>query len=201
MKLSEVFKSDFLKAEDLDEDTVVTIAGVEVKELGSGKDKDQKPVITFEELDKGLACNRTNAQTIAKLYGDDTDDWIGKQITLFATEVDFKGDQVLAIRVRTRAPKTTAPATAPAKTSTAPATATTSANPAATERARAWKSFSDKTTSYEPEERKTKWTEAIREVYPNKSERTLTADEWRDFALAVGTDYSEEVGGFLPPGM
>ena len=56
-------------------------------------------------MDKGLCLNKTNAGTIADLYGPETDAWIGRQIRLFATEVPFGAEQVLAIRVRMRAPK------------------------------------------------------------------------------------------------
>jgi hypothetical protein len=97
-------ENKYLKAEELDEDIVVTIRGVKVETLGQGKDAEEKPVVYFKELPKGLALNKTNATTIKTLYGPETDDWKGQRITLFATEVDFQGRQVMAIRVRSRAP-------------------------------------------------------------------------------------------------
>jgi hypothetical protein len=97
-------ENKYLKAEELDEDMVVTIRGVKVETLGQGKDAEEKPVVYFKELPKGLALNKTNATTIKTLYGPETDDWKGQKITLFATEVDFQGRQVMAIRVRSRAP-------------------------------------------------------------------------------------------------
>lgn len=104
MRINDVFPSKYLKADELDGDLALTIRDVQIEKVGSGKDAEDKPVLYFEETDKGLACNKTNCKTISKLYGDETDDWIGKRIALFATEVDFQGDQVLAIRVRMKAP-------------------------------------------------------------------------------------------------
>ncbi len=104
MKISEAYPSKTLKADDIQEDTTYTIREVQMEKLGSGDDADTKPVVYFEEVEKGFVLNKTNASTIEKLHGDDTDDWIGKKITLFATEVDFQGRQTMAIRVRMRKP-------------------------------------------------------------------------------------------------
>jgi hypothetical protein len=62
-------------------------------------------VLFFREEEKGLVLNKTNTTIIAKLYGDDTDDWVGKPVTLYATEVQFQGDMVDAIRVRNKPPR------------------------------------------------------------------------------------------------
>ena len=40
------------------------------------------------------------------MYGDDTDMWIGKAITMYATEVEFGGKMVMGIRVRMQPPQT-----------------------------------------------------------------------------------------------
>lgn len=108
MKISEAFPTKYLSAEaDIPEDgdLIVTIDDCRMEELGQGDSKDVKPVLYFSDHDKGLALNKTNANTIAGVLGSqDTDDWIGKRIALFAQEVDFQGRQVLAIRVRMRKP-------------------------------------------------------------------------------------------------
>ena len=44
--------------------------------------------------------NKSNASNIAILYGDETEDWVGKEIVLFPAMVDFQGRTVEAIRVR-----------------------------------------------------------------------------------------------------
>ena len=101
MKMAELFPSKYLKAIDLDADEVFTMESLKQEELGD----EAKPVVYFEEIDKGLVLNRTNANMIASQHGQDTEKWAGKRITLFATEVDFRGQQTLAIRVRMRPPR------------------------------------------------------------------------------------------------
>jgi hypothetical protein len=70
-----------------------------------GQDQQEKPVVYFQGIEPGMVLNKTNATSIAKLLGNDTDAWEGKAIGLFTTEVDFSGQQVLAIRVRLKLPK------------------------------------------------------------------------------------------------
>jgi hypothetical protein len=103
-RIGDMYPSKWLKASDCeDEDLVVTIDRVVEEEIG--QQRDLKWVLYFQELDKGLVLNKTNTTTIAKLWGDNTDDWEGCQVTLYATEVQFQGDMVEAIRVRSKPPK------------------------------------------------------------------------------------------------
>lgn len=106
MKISEAFPGSWLKSADLgDEDHVVTVKEVHTELLGQGTDKQLKLVVEFDELDKALVCNKTNATTITKLYGDETDDWVGKRIVLWVNnDVQFGSEVVSAIRVRPRKP-------------------------------------------------------------------------------------------------
>jgi hypothetical protein len=104
MRISEAFPSKYLEGKTLDGDLSLTIKHVEMETVGQGDDVDTKPVVYFNEVNKGLILNKTNANTVSHLHGDDTEDWIGKRITIFPTEVDFQGKQVMAIRVRLRAP-------------------------------------------------------------------------------------------------
>ena len=107
MKVSAAFPSKYLKADDLeDRDWTVTIKNVVIEDIGQGEQKQEKMIIYFSELDKGLVANKTNATVIEKLYGDETDGWKGKAITLWPNhDVEFKGEIVSAIRVRSKAPK------------------------------------------------------------------------------------------------
>lgn len=108
MKISEAFPSKYMKAEDFEEGEVriLTIRNIEIEELGQDKNKKEaKPVISFREPNtKGLVLNKTNAAIIAKFYGDEMDDWIGKKIALHVIEVESFGDVVKAIRVKTKQP-------------------------------------------------------------------------------------------------
>lgn len=117
MKLNEAFPSNFLKADDLQgKNITVEISEVTFEEIGQGRDKESKIIVAFKGKDKKLICNKTNANTIAKLTGsDDTDDWVGHRIILTAREVDYQGTPMLAIRVSLTKPAS-AQAAAAAKT-------------------------------------------------------------------------------------
>jgi len=52
-----------------------------------------------------MVLNKTNANNIATVYGDDTNDWRDQDIVLFPAMVDFQGKTVQAIRVRGPQPK------------------------------------------------------------------------------------------------
>jgi len=100
MKLGEAFPSAFLKADDLGgRQVTVTIDHADMEVIGQGRDKASKLIIGFRGKEKKLVCNKTNANMIASMYGDETEGWIGKQITLVAREVEFQGEMVVAIRV------------------------------------------------------------------------------------------------------
>jgi hypothetical protein len=102
MRVSEMFKRRFVKASDVEEQPLtLTISGVEAVELEEGT----KYAVSFEESEMELILNVTNARTIEKLYGGDTEAWTGKKIMLFAQQVDFRGEQVLAVRVSLKKPE------------------------------------------------------------------------------------------------
>ncbi len=97
--VDEAFPSNWLKAADLKNRTVkVTINRVVFEEIG--QNKDEKPVVYFEKVKKGLILNKTNATEIAATHGKQMDGWTGKEIELFSTMVPFQGQNVAAIRVR-----------------------------------------------------------------------------------------------------
>ncbi len=105
-KMSQMFPSKWLAAADLDEqDRTFTVADVTEELIGQGEEQDLKWVVHFREVDKGLVLNKTNATTITSALGDDTDEWIGRRVVLYPTEVSFSGKMVSAIRVKEKATK------------------------------------------------------------------------------------------------
>ncbi len=72
--------------------------------MGGGR-SDKKPVVYFEGTDKGFCLNKTNAKTIAAMYGNNTDKWVGQRITIYPTQTSFGSELVDAIRVRPTVPK------------------------------------------------------------------------------------------------
>ncbi len=111
MNLNEVFPSKYVKAADLKgEEVNVVISDVTMELLGD----DRKLVLRFQGRNKGMVCNKTNAQRIAHLYGQDTDGWIGKEIVLASEMVDYQGKTMEGLRVRKPAPKAAPKAKQPA---------------------------------------------------------------------------------------
>jgi len=107
MNVNDVFPSNYIKASDLRGSQVtVTMQRIQIEEVGDGP----KPVLYFQGKDKGLVLNKTNANTIAGMYGPEMDGWAGRPVTLFATQVDFQGRQVEAIRVQIQRPTPVNPA-------------------------------------------------------------------------------------------
>lgn len=100
MKISSAFPSKYLKAADLqDKHVTLIMSSVELEKVGMGNE-DPKPVLYFTKAKKGLVLNKTNSKVITTAYGDDTDEWEGKPVTLFPAMVDFAGDTVEAIRLK-----------------------------------------------------------------------------------------------------
>jgi hypothetical protein len=99
--INDVFPTKYLSAADLQKRTVrLAITSVTVETLGQGRDQQSKPVLYFRGKTKGLALNKTNANTIANVYGYETDNWIGAEIDVYPAMVDYQGKQVEAIRLR-----------------------------------------------------------------------------------------------------
>src|SRR6266568_5065825 len=98
MKLKNMFPSKYMVAADLDGDTVLGITSVGIEEVGP--DRQEKHVVRFSESQKGLILNVTNAKTIGDLYGEESDAWAGRRVTLYPTRVEFKGKSAMGIRVR-----------------------------------------------------------------------------------------------------
>lgn len=96
MRINDAFPSKYLAAADLNGKTItVTIDTIQMEEVG----EDHKPVVYFRGAKKGMVLNKTNASTISRMHGQDTDDWIGKRISIWPTQTDFRGDTVPCIRV------------------------------------------------------------------------------------------------------
>lgn len=99
--------SEFIGAWDLDgRDRIVTITKVEPGLIGGqkGKKKDRKAILHFREIEKPMACNSTNAKTIAGLFGPKVEAWVGKKIAIYPTTTQFGHEMVDCIRVRPTVP-------------------------------------------------------------------------------------------------
>ena len=120
MRVSDAFPSNYLKAADLQgRVVVVTIDRCEMEDIGD----ERKPILFFQGKQKGMVLNKTNANNVAVLYGDDTDEWTGQPVELFEAMVDFQGKTVPAIRIRAPRRQNGARNAAPARTAPARAAA------------------------------------------------------------------------------
>lgn len=110
MNINASFPSRYLKAANIPQENPVTVRidRVEQEDVGEKGKKELKPVLYFIGKEKGMVLNKTNAKTLTNAYGEETDDWHGKAITIISTETEYAGDMVPCLRLRL--PKPTAPA-------------------------------------------------------------------------------------------
>lgn len=100
MNINSAFPSRFWKTTDLNgEEFQMTIEKVVVETVDDDT-HEQKPVVYFDGHEKGLVLNRTNANAIADILGEETDNWIGHKIIVYPARTNFKGRQVDCLRVR-----------------------------------------------------------------------------------------------------
>lgn len=97
--INEVYDAgEHLKAADIGTSMpTFTMGPSSVKDFDNG---DRKLVVSFQDTDKTLVLNVTNARAIADMYGHNSDGWVGRKIMLFTMPVEFNGNTVQAIRVR-----------------------------------------------------------------------------------------------------
>jgi hypothetical protein len=116
MRVDEVYQtnSEWLKAKDLNgRDCNCRISDISDHTFEAMGDRPARRqiVLHFGNLPTELAgkkfgLNVTNAMTITELYGPETDDWIGRYITLFPTKTrDQSGNWVDCIRLRNVPPQ------------------------------------------------------------------------------------------------
>src|SRR2546427_12422230 len=80
MKVRNYFKSQYLKAADLQQPVTVIIEACKEEKVGMGTEAELKPVLYFRGCKQGLVLNRTNADILTNLFGSaDSDVWIGKK--------------------------------------------------------------------------------------------------------------------------
>jgi hypothetical protein len=103
MHVELMYPNDYLKAPDFrGKDVTLTIKRVfqdDLKDMKGGKKK--KYIVEFNETQKKLVLNVTNARAIAKKLDEPKAiKWAGKQITLFPTTCEAFGEIKECIRVK-----------------------------------------------------------------------------------------------------
>jgi len=97
-----MFPSKYLKAADLQDQTVACIIG-EMRQEEVGEEQKQKWVLYFKGKEKGLVLNQTNTFAIADTYGE-PDNWEGKPVELYTVMTTLNGKPCKGLRVRTPVP-------------------------------------------------------------------------------------------------
>ena len=103
MTKDEVFKSKYLKADDLKGKTcVATIESAPYVTLkGLDGNETKKIVLHFKNAEKTLPLNVTNFDAVCDATGcSDTKDWPGQRIELYPTRTTMGGKAVDCIRIR-----------------------------------------------------------------------------------------------------
>ena len=65
----------------------------------------KKPAVRFEKVSLPLVLNKTNGETVARLYGNDPKQWVGEAVTLYPTTTSVGGKTVECIRIRPQKPQ------------------------------------------------------------------------------------------------
>jgi hypothetical protein len=104
---------DYLGSYSLDpgKDLILTIKTVKVEQVtGPDNRKEDCTVMYFVENAKPMIVNATNAKTITKLYKTPyIEEWAGKKVQIYSTEVKAFGDVVEALRIRQKIPAQAVP--------------------------------------------------------------------------------------------
>jgi len=103
MKITDMVPKDsrFLKKEDVLGETPVTVRGFKKVNVGSESEPDEKVAIFFQEFEKPMILNTTNAQLLAMAVGDDSEAAKGKQVILWSDPtVSFGGKLVGGLRLK-----------------------------------------------------------------------------------------------------
>jgi hypothetical protein len=104
MKLSTLFPHRYACGAELQgKDITVTIRAVELETMraNASAPSNDKAVVYFHETQKGVVLSKTLAyQIAAALHSDETDEWAGRQVTLYPEAVTVAGTPRMAIRAR-----------------------------------------------------------------------------------------------------
>lgn len=98
-----LYPGRFLKSAQFSgRDVTLTIKAVRTEELEGDKGKQVKPIVSFVERPLELVLNRTNGLSIRAMFGRETNDWIGKRVTLYPEKYhdNTTGEDTTCIRVR-----------------------------------------------------------------------------------------------------
>ncbi len=126
MRKNDALPSKYLNATDVGNGVFkLTVVSVVMEKMEN--DGAMKPVMSFQGAQKSMPINATNWDNMAVVYGDESDNWIGKQIEMYTEATRMpNGTPTRGVRIRPVAGSDTATAMqaqAPLGQSTGPVTA------------------------------------------------------------------------------
>ena len=96
MDYTDIYRSSYMRAADLGGRTAkYTISACKAEVVG----EDKRLVLAFSNNDLPLVLNKTNANSLAELYGSETGEWEGKAIKLVPSTTSYQGKMVKCIRI------------------------------------------------------------------------------------------------------
>jgi len=102
MRRSEAFPTKYLSKDDVPAPTIGVIERIVIETLGQGDDQEIKPVMYFSSgPPKPMVVNNTNWTNVEAVYGDESDNWIGKTIEVWVDpSVVYGGKRLGGLRLR-----------------------------------------------------------------------------------------------------
>lgn len=93
---------NYLKTEDVKQETEYTIKECRPEDIGKEDVKETKLIVFFEDQEKGLVLNKVNSEAIAEITNTrEFDKWQGTKLCLYVDpNVMFGGKRVGGIRVK-----------------------------------------------------------------------------------------------------
>lgn len=185
MKRSDAFKSNYLGKGDLERPAIATIKEVVIEKVKGDDGDEEKAVCHFTNGTKPMILNVGNWSTIEAAYGEESDNWRGRQVEVYVDpNVMFGRERVGGVRVRI--PIQHVPVSAPQQQH-----AVVSAD---SEKRAAWEAFKAKHFDATPADMALLWKEAVKSCFTKPPEH-ISAAEWRRFVLA---GFKPDHAGDLP---
>lgn len=106
MNINDAFPTKYFKADQLDRPVTLVIERFQMEEMNNPQTgrKEIKPVIYFVGEEQGLVLNLTKKDVLEQAFGSETDDYIGREITLSQGRTKFGGKTIPCIDVSIPAP-------------------------------------------------------------------------------------------------
>lgn len=93
-------------AADFTGELTVTITAIQLEDFevevkkGQPPKTEKKGTITIAENPKPWVCNVTNCRCLVAMFGDETDRWIGKRVTVYIERIMSFGEWVPGVRIK-----------------------------------------------------------------------------------------------------